>query len=188
MVRVMDVGGDSEGDTGLRVSSPRPGATVITVTGQVEGPAAVRLRHCLEDQVSRARVVVVDLAGVTLLGSAGLSTLFEANEQAHRRGAAVVIGCPSPAVNWALAAAGLRDYLSVATSVAGALAHPPARRRAARTGAVQRIGSKREPGACDRTDPAVPQPQHPRRPSPHHPTESAEPHFRVIEVPFCNVR
>jgi anti-sigma B factor antagonist len=131
-VRVVDVGGDSGGDTGLRVSSPQPGASVITATGQIEGSAVVRLRHCLEAQVSQGRVVVVDLAGVTFLGSAGLSTLFEANERAHRRGGSVVIGCPSHAVSWALAAAGLQDHFHVATSVASVLAHPPNRRRTPR--------------------------------------------------------
>jgi anti-anti-sigma factor len=53
------------------------------VTGEVDTCSAPALASVLTTQLSVTRVVVVDLDGVALLGSAGLTALFEANELAR---------------------------------------------------------------------------------------------------------
>jgi anti-sigma B factor antagonist len=63
---------------GLQVVKHGVDARVVTVTGEVDTLTAPKLALVLNEQLSTARVVVVDLDGVEFLGSAGLSALFEA--------------------------------------------------------------------------------------------------------------
>jgi anti-anti-sigma factor len=58
---------------GLHVGEQSPDVRVVTVTGNVDARSAPALASVLTTQLSVARVVVVDLDGVALLGSAGLT-------------------------------------------------------------------------------------------------------------------
>lgn len=108
-------------DFGLRVAKHGLDARVVTVVGQVDSPAGLELAHSLIAQLAVAGVVIVDLDGVQLLGSAGLSALFEANELATGQGRVLRLVCHSRIATWALEAAGLRECFTFADSVQEAL-------------------------------------------------------------------
>jgi anti-sigma B factor antagonist len=72
----------------LAIERTRVGeAAVISLTGEVDGATAPRLREVVLDALSApdTDVVVVDLTDVTFLSSAGLGALVEAHRAAHRR-------------------------------------------------------------------------------------------------------
>jgi anti-sigma B factor antagonist len=108
---------------GLQVAEHGPDARVVTVTGEIDTLTAPKLATFLNEQLAAAQVVVVDLDGVEFLGSAGLSALFEANEQANRERRALRMVCHSRIANRALEATELRDQFTFADSVPEALKH-----------------------------------------------------------------
>jgi anti-sigma B factor antagonist len=110
---------------GLQVAEHGPDARVVTVTGEVDTLTALKLASFLHTQLSEARVVVVDLDGVEFLGSAGLSALFEANEQAAREQRVLRLVCHSRIANRALEATELRDHFTFADTVPEALKSSP---------------------------------------------------------------
>lgn len=67
-------------DTGL--TRPRPGAALLTATGEVDTLTAPRLDAALDELLQAdEQVVVVDLTGITFLASSGLAVLIRG---AHR--------------------------------------------------------------------------------------------------------
>ncbi|MGH3827246.1 MAG: STAS domain-containing protein [Pseudonocardiaceae bacterium] len=106
---------------GLRVAEHGPDARVVTVTGEVDSLTAPALASVLREQLSAARLVVVDLDGVDFLGSAGLSALFEASELATRGRRTLRLVCHSRVANRALEATELRDQFVFADTVPDAL-------------------------------------------------------------------
>jgi anti-anti-sigma factor len=117
----MNVSSDFPSDIGVRVTEHGLHARVVTVVGQIDTPTALELATSLIAQLTVARVVVVDLDGVMSLGSAGLSALVEGNELATQQDHALRLVCNSRTANWALAAAGLRDFFTFADSVPDAV-------------------------------------------------------------------
>jgi len=109
----------------LQVAEHGPDARVVTVGGEVDTLTAPKLAGFLNEQLSAARVVVVDLDGVEFLGSAGLSALFEANELATREQRALRLVCHSRIANRALEATELREHFTFADTVPEALANVP---------------------------------------------------------------
>jgi anti-anti-sigma factor len=134
----MNVSSDFPADIGLRVAEHGLDARVVTVVGQIDAPTALELATSLIAQMTVSRVVVVDLDGVKFLGSAGLSVLFEANELATQQDRALRLVCNSRIANWALAAAGLRDYFTFADSVPAALKDSPCIHGVIETGVTRR--------------------------------------------------
>jgi len=67
-------------------SSDRNDAVIVTVRGDVDGLTASRLDTAVAEAFDRldGRVLVIDLTGVTLLGSPGLRVLLESAEEAVR--------------------------------------------------------------------------------------------------------
>ncbi|MDQ3824945.1 MAG: STAS domain-containing protein [Actinomycetota bacterium] len=124
----MNTSSDAPANIGLRVAEHRPEARVVTLVGDIDTPTALELANTFNTQLIAARVVVVDLDGVSFLGSAALSTLFQANELATQQRRAVRLVCNSPIASRALAAAGLREYFTFADSVPSALTYPACRR------------------------------------------------------------
>ncbi|MEO7193649.1 MAG: STAS domain-containing protein [Pseudonocardiaceae bacterium] len=106
---------------GLRVAEHGPDARVVTVTGEVDSLTAPALASVLQEQLSAARVVVVDLDGVDFLGSAGLSALFVCNELATRERRVLRLVCHSRVANRAMEATELRDQFTFADTVTDAL-------------------------------------------------------------------
>ncbi|MDQ4011193.1 MAG: anti-sigma factor antagonist [Actinomycetota bacterium] len=110
---------------GLQVTEHGDDARVVTVLGEVDALTAPELAAFLTTQLAAARVVVVDLDGVGFLGSAGLSVLFEANEQASREDRVLRLVCNSRIANRALEATELKEHFSFADNVPDALQGSP---------------------------------------------------------------
>lgn len=106
---------------GLQVVEHGVDARVVTVTGEVDTLTAPKLTLFLNEQLSTARVVVVDLDGVEFLGSAGLSALFEVNELATEQDRALRLVCHSRIANRALDATELRERFTFADTVPDAV-------------------------------------------------------------------
>jgi anti-sigma B factor antagonist len=116
IVPSMKVSSDIPADLALRVTKHGSDARVVTVVGQIDAPGGLELANFLIAQLQAARVVIVDLDGVQLIGSAGLSALFEANELAAQQGRALPLVCHSGVANWALEGSGLWEYFTFADS------------------------------------------------------------------------
>ncbi|MFP5022706.1 STAS domain-containing protein [Pseudonocardia phyllosphaerae] len=80
-------GDDGEtSDLGVALTTPRPGITVLAVSGEVDTLTAPQLSAGL-DELFRAGgddALVVDLGGVTFLASSGLGALIHAARRAGR--------------------------------------------------------------------------------------------------------
>jgi anti-sigma B factor antagonist len=109
----------------LQVTEHGSDARIVTVQGEVDALTAPELAAFLTAQLAAARVVVVDLDRVGFLGSAGLSVLFEANEQASRQDRVLRLVCNSRIANRALEATELKEHFSFADNVPDALKDSP---------------------------------------------------------------
>jgi anti-anti-sigma factor len=105
----------------LQVVEHGPDTRVVTVAGEVDALNAPELAASLTEQLVVAQLVVVDLDGVRLLASAGMSVLFEAGELATSEDRELRLVCHSRTVNLALEITGLRERLPFADSVPDAL-------------------------------------------------------------------
>lgn len=121
MVRGMDDDDFPANILGVQVAEHGPDSRVVTVSGEVDALTAPKLAATLTAQLAVARVVVVNLDEVRLLGSAGLRVLFEANELAIRQDRELRLVCNSPNATMALEVSGLREYFAMADSVPEAL-------------------------------------------------------------------
>jgi anti-sigma B factor antagonist len=106
---------------GLQVVEHGPDARIVTVTGEVDALTAPELADFVTAQLAVSQLVVVNLDGVRLLASAGLSVLFEVNELAIHEDRDLRLVCHSRTVNLALEITGLRERLPFANSVPDAL-------------------------------------------------------------------
>jgi anti-anti-sigma factor len=82
-------------------------ATVVELHGDIDRHVADPLWDCVVSGMERGADVLVDLADVTLIDCASLSTLVEARHLADRRGGTVCLVAPAAAVRRTLAATGL---------------------------------------------------------------------------------
>ncbi len=122
---VRTVSSDFADIMGLQVAEHGSDARVVTVVGEVDALTAPELATLLTAQLAAARVVVVDLDGVRFLGSAGLSVLFEANEQASQEDRVLRLVCNSRIANRALEATELKELFTFADNVPAALTDSP---------------------------------------------------------------
>ncbi|MFI9010740.1 STAS domain-containing protein [Actinosynnema sp. NPDC053489] len=109
------------GQLGLSVRTPADGVAVVSVSGEVDMLTAPQLRAEALRHLD-GRTLVLDLSGVTFLGSAGLAVLVEASQQAKARDAEFRVVAVDRAVTRPLVATGLGDVFSVSASVEEALA------------------------------------------------------------------
>jgi anti-sigma B factor antagonist len=111
-------------DTGL--SRPRPGAVVLTASGEVDTLTAPRLDAALDELLTAAEpVLVVDLTGISFLASSGLAVLIRAAHRASagdRRLRLVTRGRP---VLRPLRITGTDSLFDLHTDLDGALATSP---------------------------------------------------------------
>lgn len=72
----------ANGGPSLAITTQRTGTTArIIVAGELDLATAPDLRECLHDQLAdHAEIVVLDLAGISFIDSAGLLVLLEAVE------------------------------------------------------------------------------------------------------------
>jgi anti-sigma B factor antagonist len=94
--------------------------SVLTVSGEIDIASGPRLRAALDEILDVAGSaaptgVVLDLTGVSFLGSAGLAVLVDAHEHASQLGIAlkIVIAGPGSPVARAFQAAAIHEHLDV---------------------------------------------------------------------------
>ena len=94
----------------IRVSEEGARAVVV-VSGELD------IATCpeLDDVIARvsAAEIVLDLAGVTFMGSSGLASLMKATRRAESLGGSLVLRAPSPAVVDLLEMTRLRDRFTI---------------------------------------------------------------------------
>lgn len=105
------------GRIGLAVRTVAEGVTVVSVSGEVDMLTAPRLRADVLRHIETGGTLVLDLSGVSFLGSAGLAVLVEASQHGKRRGTAFRVVAVERAVTRPLAATGLGEVFSVFESV-----------------------------------------------------------------------
>jgi anti-anti-sigma factor len=115
------------GQLGLDARTAAEGVVVVAVSGEVDMLTAPQLRAEGLRHLDAGSTLVLDLSGVTFLGSAGLAVLVEASQHAKRRGAAFRVVAVERAVTRPLAATGLGEVFSVFESVRQALEADEAR-------------------------------------------------------------
>ncbi|GAA1352861.1 STAS domain-containing protein [Saccharothrix algeriensis] len=104
------------------VDRPADGVVVVAAGGEIDMLTAPELRADVLGRLDDGDTLVLDLSGVSFLGSAGLAVLVEAAQHAKRRGTAFRVVAVARAVTRPLVATGLGEVFSVYGSVAEALA------------------------------------------------------------------
>lgn len=111
----------TESASQLHVESERGAdAVIVHVTGEVDMSSASMLADELTKALDASASVVVDLAGVTFLGTSGLSVLVDANARCQANGASVRL-VPSQPARRAIEVTGLDKELQLFTTVGAAI-------------------------------------------------------------------
>lgn len=98
-------------------------ATVVHVSGEIDMVTTPRLHACLQERLGKSpRLLVVDLSGVSFLGSSGLAVLVESLETARRRGSELRLVASSREVVRPLEATGLTELFQSYPDLDSALA------------------------------------------------------------------
>lgn len=106
----------------VRAEHPRPGVALVRAAGELDLLGAPELRSRLADEVAAVDgAVVLDLGGVTFLGSSGLAVLVEARDAAALRGVELRLVSSNRAVLRPMACTGLFDIFDIYPSVEEAL-------------------------------------------------------------------
>ncbi|MFT7838836.1 anti-sigma factor antagonist [Saccharothrix sp. BKS2] len=113
--------GPRAGQIGIAVRGAGEGVVVVAVSGEIDMLTAPQLRADVLPRLDAGDTVVLDLSGVSFLGSAGLAVLVEASQHGKRRGSAFRVVAVERAVIRPLAATGLGEVFSVFESVDRAL-------------------------------------------------------------------
>jgi anti-anti-sigma factor len=91
-------------------STPPNDYAIVTVRGDLDAQTAARLWRYLSDLMLQGRHhIVLDLAGMVLIDSAGVDVLLRASTRAHRDGGDLVLQSVRPTVAEVLDLAGLRQ-------------------------------------------------------------------------------
>jgi anti-sigma B factor antagonist len=96
-------------------------ATVVVVTGEVDGRTAPQAQEQILPVVQTASSIVLDMAGVTFMSSAGLRMLLLLYRQATAKNVKVVLAGLSAEIKDTMSMTGFLDYFEVADSVAEGL-------------------------------------------------------------------
>jgi anti-anti-sigma factor len=120
--------------TAVEVEEPAPRTVLLRVRGTFDEPAALDVTRILDNRLrgSRMTEVVIDLAGVTALASAGVSTLHRLHRLCRTTGLhLVLVGTANPAVHRYLYFSGLLPLVDARPTVEAALRARPSPRRPA---------------------------------------------------------
>lgn len=110
----------------VTVTSSPGGAAVVVVTGEVDLGTAPQISERVDPLWGTTDLVVVDLTGVTFLGSAGIAQLLRANAAAAENGSTLVLVAQQRPVLRTLEIAGLLSTFTVHDTLAAALGEPEA--------------------------------------------------------------
>jgi anti-anti-sigma factor len=90
--------------------TPPDGYAIVTVRGDLDAHTAARLWQYLSYLMLQGRHhIVIDLAGMVLIDSAGVDVLLRASTKAHRDGGDLVLRSARPTVAEVLDLAGLSE-------------------------------------------------------------------------------
>jgi len=110
----------------VTVTSAPGGAAVVVVTGEVDLGTAPQIADHVDPLWGTTDLVVIDLTGVTFLGSAGIAQLLRANAAAAEKGSTLVLVAQQRPVLRTLEIAGLLSTFTVHDTVTAALGESPA--------------------------------------------------------------
>jgi anti-sigma B factor antagonist len=94
---------------------------VVGVQGSVNSETAPKLDAALNERLNKGSNLVVDLAGVDYMSSAGLRALVAALKRARTDGGNLVISAPSARVREVMDLAGLTDVFPIFDEQVGAV-------------------------------------------------------------------
>lgn len=101
--RVADAKSFGQGASGVTAASAHHwDAWMITLEGEIDAAAVTGLQQQVTDALTGYDRVVVDLHGVSVLGTSALALLCCALRRAHRPGATIVVAGAAPAARRAL--------------------------------------------------------------------------------------
>lgn len=115
------------GDDGVGLNVrvvPGPGHVVMSISGDIDMTTEQAFRNALMREVAKPTQwrVVVDLAEVGYMASAGLHVLLAVNRQVKAAGGSMVVACAQPIVARVLSLTGVDEVIPVADGVQEALA------------------------------------------------------------------
>ena len=93
---------------------------VVTLKGDLDLEHSKRMRQNLLDILGKARAVIVDLAGVTMIDSSGIASLLEGFQEARKKGKDLVLAAPGDPVIRVLKLARLDTVFQIADDVTAA--------------------------------------------------------------------
>ncbi|MCC6360914.1 MAG: STAS domain-containing protein [Phycisphaerales bacterium] len=99
----------------------RGSATVLRLAGDLTDESGEALAASVSDLLSPGRTVVLSLAGVDFMNSAGLSTLINLTAKANLQEARVILAAPTPFVSGIFEMTRLNRFFSIAASVDAAV-------------------------------------------------------------------
>ena len=103
--------------------SQGPGYSVVSLTGEVDAGTEREVRDALTSVAAGGALrLVVDLAQVTFLASAGIGVLMEARRMLAAEGGSLALASPRGEVAQVLKLTGVGEVIPVAASVADAAA------------------------------------------------------------------
>jgi anti-sigma B factor antagonist len=106
----------------IHLDQNNPAVTVAHVTGEIDLSSADEFRDGVVARLDSGEGFVLDLDGVTFMGSLGFSVLVEAHEETSRRNIRWAIVAGSGAIQRPLRITGLEQMLPIYSSVPEALA------------------------------------------------------------------
>lgn len=107
------------GECRWRLTSP--GTVVIDMSGEVDVLLIPSLARCLDEVIAAGhRRVVLDLAGVEFIDSAGLAAIVRAYKRMGRHGGSLRVRGPSPRIRRVLDMVGLTTVVPLEEALPGA--------------------------------------------------------------------
>ncbi len=67
-------------------ATERDGTVTVALKGEIDLECSSAMRDALLDNLSRGRVMVVDMSGVSLIDSSGIAGLLETFQEARKKG------------------------------------------------------------------------------------------------------
>ncbi len=111
----------------VTVEPARPGVVLVRARGEIDLFGAPELQRNVEQQLAVAsEAVVLDLGGVSFMGSSGLAVLVAGRDTASRYQVELRVVASTRAVLRPLACTGLSDMFDIYPSVEAALGEPAA--------------------------------------------------------------
>ncbi|SHL51217.1 anti-sigma B factor antagonist [Pseudonocardia thermophila] len=104
---------DTDGQITLSTRAEDGGLRIVTIGGEVDMLTSPQLRSAILAELSAASVLVLDLEGITFLGTSGLAVLVEVRDAARAAGVPLRLVCRSRRVIRPLTIAGLVGLFDV---------------------------------------------------------------------------